>query len=427
MIQAVTITPVAIADPPLLNAAGLHAHYALRLILELTTHDGVCGISEIPGGETIHQSLKAFAHRLEGADPFHLNDIKDRIHAFFGKEETTARGDRPWDQRTIVHIFSAIEVACLDIMGKKLDRPVVDLLGGAKRERVPYSAYLFYKYEGAGGKLGFNTDPHASGWDHGRQLEALDADGIVAQAQAMVKEYGFQSIKLKGGVFEPSHELDSIRALHRAFGEKVPLRYDPNAVWSYDTALRYAPEFKPYLEYLEDPVRGQQAMADMRRIVNISLATNMCTTSFEDLPQSVQLHSEDVILCDHHFWGGFRSTMELARICQTFGRGISMHSNNHLGISFAAMTHIGAALPEFEYALDTHYPWQYEEVIEGGRITIEDGMVEVPRGPGLGVEIDRKMLGILHQNYLNCGLTERDDQTAMQVKQPGWIFKPTRW
>jgi glucarate dehydratase len=65
------------------------------------------------------------------------------------------RGDTPWDQRTLVHIFSAIEVACLDIIGKIVNRPVVDLLGGRRRDTVPFSAYLFYKYEGAGGELGF--------------------------------------------------------------------------------------------------------------------------------------------------------------------------------------------------------------------------------------------------------------------------------
>jgi glucarate dehydratase len=119
--------------------------------------------------------------------------------------------------------------------------------------------------------------------------------------------------------------------------------------------------------------------------------------------------------------------MELTRICETFGRKLSMHSNSHLGISLAAMVHLGAAIPDFSYALDTHYPWQSDEVIKGGRFKFEDGAVQVPNEPGLGVELDRDALAKLHQNYLKCGLTKRNDEIEMQKVVPGWKFKPVRW
>jgi glucarate dehydratase len=119
--------------------------------------------------------------------------------------------------------------------------------------------------------------------------------------------------------------------------------------------------------------------------------------------------------------------MGLAAICGTFGRDLSMHSNSHLGISLAAMVHLGAALPNLRYALDTHYPWQSDEVIAGGRLKIEDGSVKVPEGPGLGVELDRKELARLHQNYIDCGLTKREDEIEMQKIEQGWKFKAVRW
>lgn len=297
-------------------------------------------------------------------------------------ESASQRGDAPWDQRKLVHIFSAIEVACLDIIGKVTNRPVVDLLGGKMRESVPFSAYLFYKYEGAGGPLEFGIDPQATGWAAARQAAALDPEGIVKQAKAMCKEFGFQSIKLKGGVFEPRIETDSIFALNQAFGSNIPLRIDPNAMWKVETAVNFGKEMQYILEYLEDPVRGQENMALVRKQLNVPLATNMCTTSFEEIPKSIQLGSEDIILSDHHFWGGLRSSMTLSGICETFGRGLSMHSNSHLGISLAAMVHLGAALPSVPYALDTHYPWQSEEIIKGGRIKFEEGSVVFQRGPG---------------------------------------------
>ena len=427
VIREMIITPIAIVDPPLLNAAGLHAPYALRTIVELITDDNISGVSEIPGNIHIDAALAEARDLLIGKDPFQLNSIRHLLENAFGRETAAQRGDAPWDQRKLVHIFSAIEVACIDIIGKVTGLPAVDILGGKMRDRVPFSAYLFYKYEGAGGKWGFGLDPAATGWSAARQAKALDPAGIVDQAKAMCREFGFQSIKLKGGVFEPRAEVDAMLALREAFGPGTPLRIDPNALWKVETAIQYGREMEGLLEYLEDPVRGQENMAKVRRSLQIPLATNMCTTSFEDLPASIALGSEDIILSDHHFWGGLRVSMELSRICETFGRGLSMHSNSHLGISLAAMVHLGAALPHLPYALDTHYPWQSDEIITGGRFSFEEGAVTVPDAPGLGVELDREALAGLHRNYLDCGLTKRDDQVEMQKVVPGWEFKAVRW
>src|SRR5690606_34389446 len=196
-----------------------------------------------------------------------------------------------------------------------------------------------------------------------RQKAALDPQGVVDQAKGMCDEFGFKSIKLKGGAFPPDEEVDAILALRDAFGPDTPLRLDPNAIWQVDTAIAAGKRLLGVLEYYEDPVRGQENMAKVGQALDIPLATNMCTTSFDDIPGSVRLGSEQIILSDHHFWGGLRASVELARICKTFGRGLSMHSNSHVGISLAAMAHLAAATPNLTYACDTHYPWQSEEVV----------------------------------------------------------------
>ncbi len=426
-IAAMHITPIAVTDPPLLNAAGLHAPYALRTILELVADDGLSGVSEIPGNPAVDRDLQAVQELVVDMDPFQLNAIGKAIDRHFGQKEAECRGEMPWDTRRRVHVFSALEVACLDLMGKAAGRPVVDLLGGKVRDRVPFSAYLFYKFRGAGGELGFDCDPIARGWAAARQEEALRADQIVAQAQTMTDAFGFRSIKLKGGVMEPKEEVGAIFALREAFGPGVPLRLDPNGVWSVETAIRWGKKLEGILEYFEDPVLSQENMARVAGEIDIPLATNMCTTSFEEIPQSIRLGSEQIILSDHHFWGGLRASLELGRICRTFRRGLSMHSNSHLGISLAAMTHLAAAIPNLTYACDTHYPWQSEEVILGGRLQFEDGALSVPKGPGLGVELDRTALNQLHEKYKACGLTKRDDEAEMRKVRPDWKFQPVRW
>lgn len=421
------ITPIALGDPPLLNAAGLHAPYCLRTVVELRTDNGLSGLAEVPGSVAVDAALAAARDGVIGMDPLNWHALRARLARTGAPESSGSRGDKPWDGRTRVQVYSALDVACLDLQGKAYGVPVAQLLGGIVRERVPYSAYLFYKYEGAGGELGFGQDPAATGWAAARQRAALDPDGIVAQAEAMVAAFGFESIKLKGGCFEPAQEVAAIQALRRRFGPGVPLRLDPNALWTVETSIRWGREMEGVLEYLEDPCRTQEGMAAVRRALRTPLATNMCTTSFEDLPGSARLGSEDIILTDHHFWGGLRASMELAAHCRTFGRGVSMHSNNHGGISLAAMTHLGAAMPNLTYALDTHYPWQDEDFIVGGRVTIAGGCVTLPSGPGLGVELDRPALARAHAAYLRAGLKERNDEIEMQKKVPGWKFAATRW
>jgi len=421
------ITPIALGDPPLLNSVGLHAPYCLRTVVELVTDNGLTGLAEVPGSVAIDQALAAVRDTVIGSDPLNWHQLRGKLVERCAPETSVERGDMPWDSRTRVQVYSALDVACLDLAGKALGVPVATLLGGIVRERVPYSAYLFYKYEGAGGELGANTDPQATGWAAARQKAALDPAGIVAQAQVMVKEFGFESIKLKGGVFEPAQEVAAMKALHEAFGPNVPLRFDPNAVWTVDTSIQWGREMEGILQYLEDPCRTQEGMAAVRRALKTPLATNMCTTSFDDIAGSIRHGSEDIILTDHHFWGGLRASMELAAHCRTFSRGVSMHSNNHAGISLAAMTHLGAAMPNLGYALDTHYPWQWDEIIVGGRMKIEGGCVTLPKGPGLGVELDRPALAKAHAAYLKAGIKERDDVSEMQRKNPGWRFMATRW
>jgi len=426
-IKELNITPIAITDPPLLNSVGLHQPYALRIIIELITDDNITGISEIPGNVDINALLEECRSIIQGTDPFQLNSLRNQLFGKFGSIEQEQRGNNPWDDRKLVHVFSALEVACLDIQGKICNRPIVDLLGGRCRDEVSFDAYLFYKLKGAGGDLGHHTDPNAAGWAAVRQEAAEDPAGLIRQAKAMMKAFGFKAIKLKGGVFPPKQEVRTILELHEAFGPDVPLRFDPNGVWSVETSIKYGKQMEGILEYLEDPTMTQQGMSEVRKALKTPLATNMCTTSFEHIPRSVELCSEDIILSDHHFWGGLRESVNLGKVCQTFGKGLSMHSNSHLGISLMAMVHMAAAIPNLSFDLDTHYPWQSDEVIKGGRISFEDGKVSVPDQPGLGIELDHGALDALHENFINCNITHRDDTSEMKKYFPDWEYKPIRW
>ena len=424
---------IAIADPPLRSSYGLHAPYALRTIFELESDDGVVGIAETYGGDGPAAALEALRSRVVGRDPYRLTgalvDLVEGEGAGAERSQTfLVPGENPLDLSA--RTFATIETACLDLIGKATGRSVCELLGGRVRDRVRFSAYPFYKHGGGGGE-GDDVREDEYG-------EALTPEALVRQVRQMVDRYGFGSIKFKGGVLEPAVEVETVRQLRRELGPEVPLRIDPNSAWTVETSVKVGEALAGELSdggYLEDPTEGLDGMAEVRRRllemgIDIPLASNVAVTSFGDLPRAVELDAVQVVLCDHHYWGGMRQVQHLAKLCQVFGIGLSMHSNSHLGVSLLAMAQVAAATPHLSYACDTHYPWQSteDEVVAGGRVPIVDGCVAIPGRPGLGVELDRDQLARGEERYRRLPYRKRDDEAEMRKRvDPEWRRVIPRW
>ena len=420
-ITQVKVTPIAFRDPPLLNAAGIHEPYALRSIIEIESDNGYIGLGESYGDAPVLELLLRVASALPGLSPWDFNGLRQRIVATVAQgtraeriEHALAPGTDP--RKDVAKLFSAFEVAFLDLQARFLGVPLVEVLGGAARREVAYSAYLFYKY------AEHIDRPYAPD----RWGEILNDAQLVQSAQTMISEYGFDSIKLKAGALPPQQEADGILALRRAFPDK-PLRIDPNNTWSLPVALDVAKRLEGVLEYYEDPTPTLEGMAKVHRATGMKLATNMVVTDFAQFARNVHINGAQIILSDHHYWGGLRETQVLARMCETFGLGLSMHSNSHLGISLLAMTHLAASVPLLSYACDTHYPWQEEEVLVGGKVPIRNGCVALTDAPGLGVEVDQQALAALHEQYLRCGIRNRNDTVQMKKYDPNWNDKQPRF
>lgn len=408
-ITALRVTPIALPDPPILAAGGAHGPYFLRNVIELETNAGLVGLGETRGGESTTKALDAARAWLPGESPFAYRKFAERFGAAGGAA------------------YAGVELACLDLIGRATGRRVCELLGGPVRDRVEFASYLFYRY--AADHPTVLADP-ALADDRGRGDRALDRWGDVRTPEAMAemawqfkKKWGFRYHKLKAGVLPPDVELETLRAMNARFGGKEPLRIDPNARWTVPTALRMAEQLKTLpLDYYEDPVVGQAAMGEVRAKTGLKLSTNMCVTSVEHLAEAVRLQPVDIVLLDHHSFGGIPACQAVATVGTTFGWGFSQHSNNHGGITMAAMITLGAVVPQLTYASDTHYVWLPEgaDIIAGPNLAIKDGQMEIPPGPGLGVELDRGKLEVAHRRWQKSGMRNRNDAALMQRLQPGW-------
>ncbi len=411
-ITGLKVTPVALPDPPILAASGCHGPYFLRNVVELKTDAGVVGVGETRGGRTVTEELEQAAKRVVGQNAFAYRALA-----------------KPLSDLN-VGVYAGVELACLDACGRATGRRLCELLGGPVRDEVEFAAYLFYRYAADHPKL--LADRRLVD-NRGQGDKALDAwgevrspDAMVKEADGFVKRWGFRVLKLKGGVLPPDDELETMKAMHAHFGGKRPLRIDPNGRWKTDTSVRVGKKLADVnLEYYEDPCAGQAAMAEVRNATGLRTSTNMCVTRFEHVPEAVRLKPVDVVLSDHHYWGGMIGCQELGRLCETLGWGVSQHSNNHAGITRAAMIHLGAVVPQLTYASDTHYPWLVEgaDLIEGPNLTIRGGKMKVPDGPGLGVKLDADKLARAHEVYQKCGMRNRDDATTMRMVEPGWERK----
>lgn len=417
-----------------LNLSGAHAPYFTRNVVVLYADNGEMGVGEVPGGKKITAALEECIPLVEGTKVAEYKSTLLKVKKHLdSKGEEDVRGNQTFDLRTGVHVITAIEAPCLDLLGKHLGVPVCELLGdGQQRDRVRMLGYLFFVGDRKKTDLPYDEEPDSDcEWYRIRHEEALTAEQIVAFAKATHEKYGFQDFKLKGGVLPGNEEMDVIRALKKAFPE-ARIDLDPNGGWLLEQAVEYVKGMKGILTYCEDPCgaegvySGREIMSEFRRRTGFPTATNMIATDWREVSHSLESQAVDIILADPHFWT-MAGSVRVGQMCHDFGYTWGSHSNNHFDISLAMFTQVGAAVPGEYNALDTHWIWQEGlERLTKEPLQIVDGCVEVPKKPGLGIEVDMEQVKKAHQVYLDNCLGGRDDSVGMQYLIPGWKFDPKR-
>jgi glucarate dehydratase len=361
---------------PLRWAGGVEDGWS-RCIVEMETNDGLVGLGETLGGSPTKMIIDGdLAPMFLGEDPFATEKILAKtlfVPFYYGKAGLCAA--------------AALEMACWDLKGKAIGRPLCDLLGGRLRDEVPFASYIFYRH----------PDKQGEG-------SVANSDQVVAYTKDLHSRYDFPAIKFKGGVLLPEEELEALRALRKAFPTKK-LRYDPNAILSAATSIRLGKLIEPLdIEYYEDPCWGNEAMSRVRERVDIPFATNMCVMDLDQLAQGLRMGSVDIILGDIHEWGGISNTKKLQATCEVFQLGFNLHSGGELGISTAAYLHLAASVPALPHALDSHMHQQASDIVKAGVISYTpQGTMKVPTGLGLGVELDPEKFALAAEAHKRTG------------------------
>ncbi|CAJ94933.1 glucarate dehydratase [Cupriavidus necator] len=428
VVTELTVVPVAGHDSMLMNLSGAHGPYFTRNIVIVRDSAGHTGVGEVPGGEGIRQTLEDARPLLVGQPIGQYQSILNRVRAAFASRDAGGRGLQTFDLRITIHAVTALEAALLDLLGQHLEVPVAALLGeGQQRDAVEMLGYLFYIGDRQRTTLDYRTEPDAdNAWFRLRNEGAMTPEGVVRLAEAAYERYGFNDFKLKGGVLSGNEEMEAILALAERF-PKARITLDPNGAWSLAEAVRLCRDKRGVLAYAEDPCgaedgySGREIMAEFRTATGLPTATNMIATDWRQMGHAVRLQSVDIPLADPHFWT-MQGSVRVAQMCAEWGLTWGSHSNNHFDISLAMFTHVAAAAPGRVTAIDTHWIWQDGENLTRNPLRIEGGLVQVPKTPGLGVELDMDALARAHELYQRKGLGARDDAAAMQFLIPGWKF-----
>ena len=358
---------------PLISAFGISYPARVRTFIRLHTDEGITGVGET-GPSAVH--------------PFDGESLRKR---FTHQVLPTVRDESPFDHarlRQKLYYSSdavAIELACWDIIGKAAGVPVYRLLGGhGAIERVPVAGYCFFRAPG----------PDGTG--------AVTADNYVQHCHEVQRKSGFSVLKLKLGAHTPRLEGELVREVRAAVPADTELRIDPNGSWSVATALRAIKRLEDVdLQYIEEPIRvmatGDSAVDvhGLRRLRSASstpVAADHCYR-MDLLAQIVKGDAADLVLADVFGCGGIAETARYCRTAAGFNLGVALHSGTELGVGQAAKLHLAAALhQEVRYAGDAIYPEYVDDVLTGGKMEIVDGHMNVPQGPGLGVELDDERL-----------------------------------
>jgi L-rhamnonate dehydratase len=352
-----------------------------RVVVELKTAGGITGWGEsiclldaIPAvldrivipvaiGKTVDQAESLYRHVL-GSGYYH-------------------------HKRAAVMATCAVEMAMWDAFGKACGQPLHRLWGGTWRTSIEIAAYLF------------NTDP-----------------ARVAEDAREFQRRGFTTFKLKIGYDEVS-DITLTRAVREAIGPHVPLRLDVNGAWTPGTARRQCAKLAPFdPAYIEQPLEHDdlEGHVRLRASTSVPIALDETAYTLNDVGNIVRAGAADVILLDPHESGGLWQCVKAAGVAESVGLPVTLHCGGELGLSQAAYLHLAASIPNMTLAIDNEKDYLGGDIVTPIS-TIENGRLDVPTGPGLGVEVDADAV----ERYAVDAITG----AYLDPSRPGWFpMKP---
>ena len=307
-----------------------------------------------------------FGPALVGQDPRSINRIWESLYSGTRANYALARGHVfPAMSRRGVSIsaISGIDIALWDILGKSLNVPVWQLLGGRRSERMP--AYA------------------SGGW--------ANAAGIGEQLKGYLANGDFGAVKMRVGVFDgsPGASAERVQAAREALGPNIELMVDAHGTLTVSEAKQFCHLVRDCnLAWFEEPVTAddKRGLAEVRRSTHIPIAAGESESTRFDFRDLIELRAVDVLQPDLAICGGISEAMRIAALVSAANLRLAPHLWAGAP-AFAAGLHVAAASScahILEFSLGAN-PMIHDLIEE--EFQVQGGTLEIPDRPGLGITI----------------------------------------
>lgn len=350
------------------------------ILVKVTTDSGIVGWGECYAAAVGPEAMTSvindvFARHMEGENP-------ENVEMMFRRVYSSGFTQRP--DPTVMGAFSGLEIACWDILGKNRDRPVWALIGGLMNERVRAYSYLYP----------LSDHPLPEFWG--------SAD-MAAQAAIAMVDQGYTAIKfdpagpytLRGGHQPAMNDIETsaafCKAIREAVGPKADLLFGTHGQFSTGGAIRMAQAIEPYSPlWFEEPVPPDNvaAMASVARATKIPVATGERLTTKAEFSAVLASGAASILQPALGRSGGIWETRKIAAIAEVHNAQMAPHL--YAGpIEWAANLHFAVSIPNLLIAETIETKFHADLIKES--ITVEDGFVTAPQGPGLGIEVNEEL------------------------------------
>ncbi len=257
---------------------------------------------------------------------------------------------------------AAVETACWDALGRAAGQPLARLLGGVYRERIPCSL----------------------------RLQAETPEDLAAETRRATEAGHALLLLAASGYVE--HDVRRLKAVRAAAGPHVSLRFDAGGLFDLPSALRLARELEAFESLLIiDPLRraGWDLYYQLQRGSDVPIAAYRQITCPADVFAAARAAAVDHVIVDPARVGGVLRARDCVTVAEAANLGCSLSCPLSVGIQTAAALQLASALPTLTVGHDLPSPQTGNACAVRG-LKMSDGMLEVPVGPGLGIEIDRE-------------------------------------
>ncbi|MBN7813350.1 mandelate racemase/muconate lactonizing enzyme family protein [Algoriphagus sp. H41] len=287
--------------------------------------------------------------------------------------------------------ISAVDVALWDIKGKLLDQPVSVLLGGVKNPVIePYATGLYFT-----------------------QVENLEK--ALAEEAAMYKGQGFRATKMKVGL-GIEEDVKNVASVRNAIGPDMKLMVDANHAYSYKEAIELAKKIEQYdIGWFEEPVSPEdyEGYRRLRDHTSIPIAGGECEYLKYGFRRLLENESVDIVQPDICAAGGITEAKKIATLAQTFSKDLVPHTWG-TWIAISAAIHVVANLDKNPGRMYNSLPMleldrtenSLRDQVTKHQVRLEDGLIQVPKGPGLGVDVCPEML----EKYMDSETAEENER-----------------